>query len=196
MATDKNGKVVLFSGAVWSGGPPGDTWLFGSSADTTPPQITVPADVSVPATSPTGATVTYTATATDDTDPSPAVSCTPPPGSVLVIGMTTVVCHATDASGNSASANFTVRVSGAAEQLADLHTAVTGVGSGRALADKVGDAQRQLAGNHPKNACHKLDDFIHHVNDQLKAKKITAPQAESFIARARNIKATLGCSND
>src|SRR5262249_2260944 len=44
--------------------------------DMTPPVITVPADVTREATGPTGAVVTYTATATDDTDPAPVLMCT------------------------------------------------------------------------------------------------------------------------
>lgn len=79
--------------------------------DTTPPVLTVPADMTVEATGPSGAVVTFTATATDDTDPSPTVTCTPPSGSTFPIGTTTVTCTATDALGNtSAPQTFTITV--------------------------------------------------------------------------------------
>lgn len=82
---------------------------FGSP-DTTPPTITCPADMTVEATSPAGAEVTFTPIARDDRDPFPIVSCTPPSGSTFPLGTTTVTCTATDASGNSASCSFTVTV--------------------------------------------------------------------------------------
>lgn len=46
--------------------------FFGSRLyGATPPELDVPADMTVNATSPAGATVTFTATATDDVDPDP-----------------------------------------------------------------------------------------------------------------------------
>jgi hypothetical protein len=78
--------------------------------DTTPPVLTVPADVTLQATGPDGAVHTFTASATDDTDPNPTVSCSPPSGSTFPLGTTTVTCTATDAAGNSSSASFKVTV--------------------------------------------------------------------------------------
>jgi hypothetical protein len=78
--------------------------------DTTPPVITVPADISTPATSPAGAVVTYTATASDTVDPAPTLSCTPASGSTFPIGTTTVTCNASDASSNHSSKTFHVTV--------------------------------------------------------------------------------------
>jgi X-Pro dipeptidyl-peptidase len=55
--------------------------------------------------------VTYTPpTATDNEDPAPVVACAPPSGANFGVGTTEVVCTATDASGNSTSASFTVTV--------------------------------------------------------------------------------------
>jgi HYR domain-containing protein len=82
------------------------------------PTVTVPADISVPATMPGGAQVTYTASATDPVDGSLAVNCMGPPGSsagpsgsTFPIGTTTVTCSATDHNGNIGTATFTVTVS-------------------------------------------------------------------------------------
>jgi hypothetical protein len=44
-----------------------------------------------------------------------------------------------------------------------------------------------------KNTCSLLSDFVGMVANQLKQKKLTSQQAESFTAQANNIKATLGC---
>jgi uncharacterized repeat protein (TIGR01451 family) len=83
--------------------------LVGPS-DSTPPVLTVPADVTVPATDGTGAVVDFTVTATDDTDPSPQVVCTPSSGATYPLGTTTVTCTATDDAGNVATDTFTVTV--------------------------------------------------------------------------------------
>jgi HYR domain len=80
------------------------------SADTTPPVLQLPATITTVATNPAGAVVTYTATATDDTDPHPTVSCSPASGSTFPIGTTTVACSATDAAGNLSTGSFGVVV--------------------------------------------------------------------------------------
>jgi hypothetical protein len=48
--------------------------------------------------------------ASDDRDPNPTVTCTPPSGSFFPVGTTTVNCQATDASGNIATGSFLVHV--------------------------------------------------------------------------------------
>ncbi|MBI1850588.1 MAG: HYR domain-containing protein [Planctomycetes bacterium] len=79
-------------------------------SDTTPPTIQCTGDRSAVCEGPSGATVTFDVTATDLCDPSPAVACTPPSGSVFPIGQTTVNCTATDAGNQSASCSFVVTV--------------------------------------------------------------------------------------
>jgi Ca2+-binding RTX toxin-like protein len=81
--------------------------------DTTPPSLTVPPNMTVKATYPSGATVTYTATATDLVSGSVPVTCSPASGSTFPLGTTTVNCTATDAKGNTGTASFTVTVYGA-----------------------------------------------------------------------------------
>jgi hypothetical protein len=54
--------------------------------------------------------VTYQVTATDDVDGRVPVSCRPASGSRFKIGRTIVTCSATDKSGNTATARFTVTV--------------------------------------------------------------------------------------
>ncbi len=78
--------------------------------DTTPPVLTLPADISLPATSPAGAVVTYAATATDIVAGAVAVTCSAPSGETFALGTTTVTCTATDGSANASSGSFTVTV--------------------------------------------------------------------------------------
>jgi predicted outer membrane repeat protein len=78
--------------------------------DTVPPVVTVPANKTVDATGPGGAIVMFTASAVDDVDGPLPVTCTPASGSTFPVGVTTVTCTATDASGNVGSASFTVTV--------------------------------------------------------------------------------------
>jgi HYR domain len=83
-----------------------------SVVDTTAPTLSgVPGDQILEATGPAGADVTFTdPTATDSVDGSLPVTCDLPSGSTFPLGDTTVTCTATDNSGNSSSADFTVSV--------------------------------------------------------------------------------------
>ncbi|HEU4386250.1 MAG TPA: HYR domain-containing protein, partial [Blastocatellia bacterium] len=79
--------------------------------DQTPPGITCPSNIIIPAAPGTcSAVATFTATAADNCPPSPTVVCSPPSGSTFPKGTTTVTCTATDGSGNTASCSFTVKV--------------------------------------------------------------------------------------
>ena len=93
-----------------------DTWtgtliVPGLDFDTTAPTITGAAAKTVRA--PKGAKrmrVRYAVTATDAVDGAVAVACTPRSGSFFTRGRTKVSCSATDSSGNTAKAAFTVTV--------------------------------------------------------------------------------------
>jgi hypothetical protein len=77
--------------------------------DRTKPEITVPGDITVEATGPYGAIVTYTVTA-DDEHGHPVVVCSPPSGAAFRLGDTDVRCRAYDEFGNRSEAHFRVRV--------------------------------------------------------------------------------------
>jgi eukaryotic-like serine/threonine-protein kinase len=161
-------------------------------SDTTPPQIAVPDAITVNATSSSGAVVTYTVTATDPDDAVASLACAPASGATFPIGTTTVLCAASDTNGNTSTATFTVHVKGSSEQLADLLAAVTGVGPGTSLADKVRSAQSSLAANQLAAACSTLTDFISAVKAQS-GKKISAGDANALIADARRIQTVMSC---
>lgn len=77
-------------------------------SDTTAPTLSLPADMEAEATGPAGAEIAYDAGATDAVGVA-AFGCDPPPGT-FALGATTVLCTASDAAGNAASAAFTVTV--------------------------------------------------------------------------------------
>jgi hypothetical protein len=74
-----------------------------------PPVVTCPADITVDATSASGAPVTY-APGASDLCGSVSVVCAPPSGSLFPAGMTTVTCTATDNANQTASCSFNVTV--------------------------------------------------------------------------------------
>lgn len=78
--------------------------------DTTPPTLSLPADITIEGNTLGGAIVSFTATANDIVDGPVAVSCTPASGSTFGLGETTVDCSATDAAGNTANGSFKVTV--------------------------------------------------------------------------------------
>jgi hypothetical protein len=72
--------------------------------------LSLPGNVTVPATSSAGALVTFSASAADGSGAAHSVTCTPPSGSVFPPGLTTVQCSTTDSRGNTISGSFQVQV--------------------------------------------------------------------------------------
>ena len=83
-----------------------------AAPDTTAPTLQLPSTITVNATSPQGAYVSYTVTATDPDNPSNqlSISCSPASGTQFAIGSTTVNCSASDPAGNSTTGSFSVVV--------------------------------------------------------------------------------------
>jgi probable HAF family extracellular repeat protein len=154
------------------------------AADRTPPQLTVPADIATDAASPSGAVVAFDVAVTDETDPSPSIACTPQSGATFPIGTTTVTCTATDASGNVATATFTVHVRGAAEQLESL------VGLVKA-SDAPGGLTNSLLVKLETLDTHRLQAFVNEVEAQTD-KALTQTHASPLVAAANRILAVLG----
>ena len=102
---------------VWS--KTGTTGLTGMTTITfqvdvvpnTPPQLVLPPNQSLEATSPAGAVATYTVTATDAEDSTaPTPACGPVSGSTFPLGTTEVACDVTDSGGLSDHGSFFVTV--------------------------------------------------------------------------------------
>ncbi|MFC8504575.1 HYR domain-containing protein [Pedococcus sp. NPDC057267] len=90
-------------------------------ADTTAPVVTVPADDTVAATSPAGATYSYAATAKDNVDGDLTPTCSLASGSTFAFGVTKVICTATDKAGNTGSASFVVTVQDETAPVVTVH---------------------------------------------------------------------------
>ncbi|GBL42202.1 titin [Nitrosarchaeum sp.] len=80
-------------------------------SDTTSPIVTVPADMTVDASSESGSVVVFTSSANDETDGNVSVSCSPTSGSTFPQGITIISCVASDTSGNVGTKSFTITVS-------------------------------------------------------------------------------------
>ncbi len=163
--------------------------------DTTRPVLTLPAQVLVDATGPSGAIATWTATASDVVDGSLGPTCAPASGTLFAVGSTLVTCSIADAAGNRAEGSFTVSVRGPHEQLVALGTKVRALklaaGLGGALVSQLGAADRMIAKGDIAGAKAQLNDFITTVQAQL-AKKIKPADGADLIAAARRILAVIG----
>jgi hypothetical protein len=97
-ATDGTGNMTSCSFTVFVG-------------DSTPPQVTCPADITTTEDTPGSgsAVVNYIASCTDPCGLND-FNCTPPAGSSFPVGTTTVTCTCTDATGNTAACAFMVTV--------------------------------------------------------------------------------------
>jgi len=78
--------------------------------DTTPPDVTAPANLIVEAAGPTTPVALSTPTVSDLVDPSPSVTNDSPVGGLFPVGVTVVTWTATDSEGNAATATQTVTV--------------------------------------------------------------------------------------
>ncbi len=90
------------------------------------PTITVPSNITTPATGASGAAVSYTATATASEELLHSFSCTPASGSTFPVGTTEVQCTAVAGDENTATASFKVQVTTAKHTLT---VTVTGEGT-------------------------------------------------------------------
>jgi len=78
--------------------------------DTTPPTIACPTNLTLECTGTNGAQALFTATATDACDTNVSVNCSPPSGSFFQLGTNSVICVATDGSGNTNTCTFTITI--------------------------------------------------------------------------------------
>lgn len=160
-----------------------------------PPRfLAPPMDVTVDATGPSGATVTYpTPTAINIQDQPVPVTCALGSGSTFAIGTTTVTCTATDRPGNSATASFTVTVRGAAELLLDLEAAVMRVDRLGTAVTPISEARAAVAVGQVEAACRRLQDFVSGL--PLQVLRLSAPaQATQFATDATRIRTVLACA--
>jgi uncharacterized repeat protein (TIGR01451 family) len=163
--------------------------------DTEPPSLSVSANMTVNATSPSGAVVSFTTSATDNA-PGVTKTCIPASGSTFAIGTTTVNCTATDASSNTTSKSFQIKVLGAVDQLNNLINRVKGMtiepGFKSELLNRLNAALNAVNGNSKGKACQELAKFLDGVNSKS-GKKILAANAATLTTDANRIRSVLAC---
>jgi hypothetical protein len=162
------------------------------SLDNTPPTLSLPGNIVVNATGPSGASVSYSVSASDPDDTLAPPNCLPPSGAVFPIGTTTVNCSVVDSAGNTASGSFTVTVNGPQQQLSDLLALVTGLAPGSSLAAKIQVALNAVQQGGNLQACSSLQAFINEVKAQS-GKMLSTAQATNLIMAANRIQSILGC---
>jgi hypothetical protein len=162
--------------------------------DVEAPSLSVPLDFALKATSPSGATATYQVNASDNVAVT-SLSCVRASGAAFPIGINSVICTASDAAGNSASASFSVNVIDAPTQMRNLLAYVAGLGMPEGTTNPLVNQLSAALGSYPGDqSCKKLNDFVSMVGK--KAKDIPAGQAEYLIAEATQILNVMGCSSD
>lgn len=126
--------TVNCTGTDDSGNSATDSFMV-TVQDTTAPALQLPSDITMEATGPAGAAVSFSVSATDLVDTNVALSCLPSSGDTFALGTTTVNCTGTDDSGNSASGSFAIKVQDTIAPTLHLPAGITAeaTGSGGAV---------------------------------------------------------------
>jgi hypothetical protein len=161
--------------------------------DVEAPTLTVPLDITVPATSPSGAVVNYQVFAADNVAVT-SLSCTRASGATFPIGPSSVTCTAADAAGNSTSRDFGVTVLDAPTQMKNLIQYIVSLrmpdGITNPLVNQVEAALgSSVSDNHV--ACVKLKDFVSMVG--TKGNGIAPGSAGYMTSQATQIMSVLAC---
>ena len=160
--------------------------------DVEAPVVVVPNDITVNATSPSGALVNYSVTASDNVGVVSLV-CTPASGSVFGIGYKEINCVARDAAGNSASGEFGVKVLSAHEQILNLVTYIGSLHLPNGVANPLVNQLSAADSNGSSGqACKKMDDFVHMVS--VKDGSLSSEQSSFLVNEAYRIERVLGCA--
>jgi hypothetical protein len=163
--------------------------------DVSAPVLTIPTALSVDATSPSGAVVTFAATATDYAPAAPVVSCTPQSGTPFAIGITTVRCSVKDTAGNSASGQFSVTVTSAAAQINALVARIEAMTMNNTLKKNLlslAKAAAKSVSTDRMSTCGQLAALAT-AAAQARGSGLTGEQAALIILEANRIRAVLGC---
>lgn len=104
------GTTIIQYNATDLAGNTASAYQYVTIRDTTPPALSLPVQVMVQATGPSGAQVAFLANATDLVDGPVTPVCSPQSGSTFAFGNDSVTCTATDAHGNAATGTFPVYI--------------------------------------------------------------------------------------
>jgi len=117
------------SGNTYPGPDPSQCYNILPS-DTTPPVLTLPANITVEATGPSGTAVAFSPTASDAVDGAVVVTCSPSSGSTFALGTTAVNCSASDSSSNTVNGSFNVTVQDTTDPTLTLPADITSEATG------------------------------------------------------------------
>jgi HYR domain len=200
------GTTSVSCSSIDSRGAEGTADFLITVRDSTPPGLTVPNGLSLTATGPAGASLSFAASAIDLVDGTIAPTCVPAPGAMIPVGSSVVTCSARDRANNLATASFSVIVSPgspantAAEQMNALFLSVINdsklpANLKTALASRI---QEALSDFDPANlrqrklACLSLSLFMSLVRAHS-GRTIPRARAEQYILDATRIRRLLGC---
>jgi hypothetical protein len=124
------------------------TRTLGSRASQSPLSLTCPSNITVRATSPAGAVVTYAAPVASGGCPPVTINSVPPSGSTFPIGSTVVNCSVTDGCGGDTKRSFTVTVLPLLP--ARITSIVAGNGSSYIINYVTGPGSQFILLSHPK----------------------------------------------
>ena len=196
VALQHDGRIVVSGHAYLANGNQvfALTRYVGDPTDDVSPVLALPTTLERNATRPDGATVDFSAdvAATDDTDGSVAVVCSPAPFTRTSNDALALFPAASLAEHETVVSPIGKRVPGAAEQLEDLEAAVAGVGTGSSLADKVTSARDALAAARRGEACEILGALANQVSAQS-GKSVPSQLAAELLATVKRIKGVLAC---
>jgi len=159
--------------------------------DVEAPSLTVPLDITVSATSPSGAVVNYQLFATDNVAVK-SLSCTRASGATFPIGYNAVTCTAADAAGNSTSREFGVAVLDAPTQMQNLIKYVLSLGMQEGTTNPLVNQLLAAYGDASyDHGCKKMSDFINMVGK--KDSGIPPGSAGYMTSQATQICAVMAC---
>ena len=188
------GTTTVACSAVDGAGNTGHSSFTVTVQDTVAPTLTLPAGITVDATSPSGAFVVYATSATDIVSGPVTVTCVLPSGSTFAIGTSTVSCTSTDGAGNPAIGSFQVLVQAAAAQVANLIVTVQNFNLAQGISNSL-DAKLQnilsalsaAQGGSVTNTCNQLAAFINQTTAQS-GQRLTAARRLSSSPRRHKSK--------
>ncbi|WP_157502253.1 HYR domain-containing protein [Leucobacter celer] len=129
-ATFPLGATTVTCSATDSAGNTGSNSFTVTVQDTTAPALSLPSSITEEATGSGGATVNFSASATDTVDGAITPVCTVGPdtvasGDIFPLGTTTVSCTATDSEGNIGTGSFDITVEDTTAPVLDLPSSVS-----------------------------------------------------------------------
>ncbi|HZE07407.1 MAG TPA: HYR domain-containing protein, partial [Gemmatimonadaceae bacterium] len=159
--------------------------------DNEAPTLTVPADFSVNATSPTGAAVPFAVSAVDNVGVT-LVSCDPASGSNFKVGSTLVSCFASDAAGNRSTKTFNVSVTAVGPQLVSLMQYLLALNLPNGMNNPLVNQLLAVGDGSVPQSCTKMGDFVSMLGK--KDSNLTDAQYSWMLNEATRIMNVMACA--